>query len=63
MVPSTRGVRPIASSCLNLQRRMHPDIADLMRATLYPFLQVCESLQLWQSLVKVSDHIDCRTMR
>lgn len=45
MVPSIPGVRPIASSCLDLQRRMHPDIADLMRATLYPFLQVCESLQ------------------
>lgn len=47
MVPSTPGVQPIASSRLDLQRRMHPDIADLMRATLYPFLQVCESPQLW----------------
>ena len=41
MVPSTPGVPPIASSRLDLQRRSHPDIADLMRATLYPFLQVC----------------------
>lgn len=47
MVPSTPGVRPIASSRLDLQRRMHPEVADLMRATLYPFLQVCRSLQLW----------------
>ena len=47
MVPSIPEVQPIASSRLDLQRRMHPDIADLMRATLYPFLQVCESRQLW----------------
>ena len=40
MVPSVPGVRPIASSRLDLQRRMHPDIADLMRATLYPYLKV-----------------------
>lgn len=46
MVPSVAGVEPIASSRLDLQRRMHPDIADLMRATLYPFLQVCKLLQL-----------------
>ena len=46
MVPKC-GVRPIASSRLDLQRRMHPDIADLMRVTSYPFLEVCESLQLW----------------
>ena len=39
MIPSTPEVRPIASSCLDLQRRMHPEIANLMRATLYPFLQ------------------------
>ena len=44
MVPSVPGVQPIASSRLDLQRRMHPDIADIMRATLYPFLRVCESL-------------------
>ena len=41
VIPSTPKVRPIASSCLDLQRRMHPEIANLMRATLYPFLQVC----------------------
>ena len=41
MIPSTPEVRPIASSRLDLQRRMHPEIANLMRATLYPFLQVC----------------------
>ena len=40
MLPSTPEIRPIASSRLDLQRRMHPEIANLMRATLYPFLQV-----------------------
>ena len=46
MLPSTPGVQPLASSCLDLQRRMHPDVADLMRATLYPFLRVCGLLYL-----------------
>ena len=41
MFPSEPGVSPLPTSRLNLQRRMHPDIADIMRATLYPFLQVC----------------------
>ena len=40
MLPSTPGTEPIASSRLNIQRRMHPEIADLMRATLYPYLEV-----------------------
>ncbi|KAI9704227.1 MAG: hypothetical protein M1836_007088 [Candelina mexicana] len=39
MFPSTPGVLPIQPSQLNLQRRMHPDIADISRATLYPYLQ------------------------
>lgn len=38
MLPSSAGTRPIASSRLNIQRRMHPEIADIMRATLYPYL-------------------------
>ena len=40
MLPSTAGTEPIASSRLSIQRRMHPEIADLMRATLYPYLEV-----------------------
>ncbi len=40
MFPTTRTILPLATSRLNIQRRMHPDIADIMRATLYPFLQV-----------------------
>ena len=39
MLPTTPGVVPIPSSRLNIQRRMHPEIANLMRATLYPFLK------------------------
>ncbi|KZF19706.1 P-loop containing nucleoside triphosphate hydrolase protein [Xylona heveae TC161] len=32
-------MEPFPVSKLNLQRRMHPDIADLSRATLYPYLK------------------------
>ncbi|KAL6718792.1 hypothetical protein ACLMJK_003026 [Lecanora helva] len=39
MLPATPGIEPIPSSRLNIQRRMHPDIAELMRATLYPYLE------------------------
>lgn len=38
VMPQCQDVRPLPASKLNLQRRMHPDVADLMRATLYPFL-------------------------
>ncbi|KAL8907318.1 MAG: hypothetical protein Q9207_001495 [Kuettlingeria erythrocarpa] len=38
-MPRTPGAHSLPVSKLNLQRRMHPDVADLMRATLYPFLQ------------------------
>jgi len=43
MLPSSAGIRPIASSRLHIQRRMHPEIADIMRATLYPYLEDHES--------------------
>ena len=46
MFPSTPGVLPLPTSQLNLQRRMHPEIADIMRVTLYPGLQVCSLLDL-----------------
>ena len=39
MLPSINGINPIASSRLNIQRRMHPEIADISRATLYPYLE------------------------
>ncbi|KAI4195063.1 MAG: hypothetical protein LQ346_003535 [Caloplaca aetnensis] len=38
-MPRAPGAQSLPVSKLNLQRRMHPDVADLMRATLYPFLQ------------------------
>ena len=38
------GVSTIAASHLNLQRRMHPQIANLMRETLYPYLLVCKMI-------------------
>jgi len=43
MLPSSAGKRPIASSKLTIQRRMHPEIANIMRATLYPYLEDHES--------------------
>lgn len=46
MLPSMPGIQAIPTSHLNLQRRMHPEIADLMRATLYPYLEVRLALTL-----------------
>lgn len=39
MLPYSSEIPPIAFSKLNIQRRMHPEIADVMRATLYPYLE------------------------
>ncbi|KAL8954165.1 MAG: hypothetical protein Q9222_000049 [Ikaeria aurantiellina] len=39
VMPQAPGVPVLAASKLSIQRRMHPDVADLMRATLYPFLE------------------------
>ena len=39
-LPSTPGIVPVPMSVLSLQRRMHPEIADLCRATSYPQLLV-----------------------
>lgn len=38
VMPKGQSIQPLPASKLTLQRRMHPDVADLMRATLYPFL-------------------------
>lgn len=40
MLPSLPDIKPFPTSRLNIQRRAHPDIADIMRATLYPGLKV-----------------------
>ncbi|KAL8785967.1 MAG: hypothetical protein Q9213_003043 [Squamulea squamosa] len=39
VMPSTSGKEPVPVSKLDLQRRMHPDVAQLLRATLYPYLK------------------------
>ncbi|KAL9018263.1 MAG: hypothetical protein Q9185_004429 [Variospora sp. 1 TL-2023] len=38
-MPRVPGAPPVPVSKLKLQRRMHPDVADLMRVSLYPFLE------------------------
>lgn len=49
MFPKTPETSSIPTSSLALQRRMHPDIADLVRVTLYPELKVCESAAYYES--------------
>ncbi|KAL8843310.1 MAG: hypothetical protein Q9170_000168 [Blastenia crenularia] len=39
VLPQTQSTQSLPASKLKLQRRMHPDVADLMRATLYPYLE------------------------
>ena len=55
--PSIPGILPIVSSRLNTQRRMHPEIADLMRATLYPFLKDHESTNGRESVAGMADRV------
>ena len=38
MFPSQPGIDPLPTSRLSVQRRMHPEIADISRATLYNYL-------------------------
>lgn len=58
MFPATPAISPLATSRLNIQRRMHPDIADIMRATLYPYLVVFQKSILYG----ITDVNDYRTM-
>ncbi|KAL8985533.1 MAG: hypothetical protein Q9205_000792 [Flavoplaca limonia] len=39
VMPRAPSERPFPVSRLDLQRRMHPDVAQLLRATLYPYLK------------------------
>ncbi|KAL8911628.1 MAG: hypothetical protein Q9171_003235 [Xanthocarpia ochracea] len=39
VMPLTSGEQSLPASKLDLQRRMHPDVAQLLRATLYPYLK------------------------
>ena len=57
MLPRDPGVSQVAASRLNLQRRMHPQIANLMRATLYPFLQDHESTKDRKPVPGMSDRV------
>ena len=42
MSPKLPGASSLPTSSLAIQRRMHPEIADLVRLTIYPRLKVCE---------------------
>lgn len=57
MLPSTPGVNPIPISQLNTQRRMHPEIANIMRATLYPYLEDHESTQHRAPVAGIADRV------
>ena len=57
MLPSTQGVNAIPSSQLNVQRRMHPDIADIMRATLYPYLEDHETTKDREPVPVMADRV------
>ncbi|KAL9102197.1 MAG: hypothetical protein Q9163_002622 [Psora crenata] len=57
MIPSASNVHPIPASRLNLQRRMHPEIANIMRATLYPYLQDHQSTWDRPSVPGIADRI------
>ncbi|KAL8806343.1 MAG: hypothetical protein Q9182_001373 [Xanthomendoza sp. 2 TL-2023] len=39
VMPRTSNVQPMLASKLDLQRRMHPDVAELIRGTIYPYLK------------------------
>lgn len=39
VMPCASSEQPLPVSKLDLQRRMHPDVAQLLRATLYPYLK------------------------
>ncbi|KAL8813632.1 MAG: hypothetical protein Q9200_000114 [Gallowayella weberi] len=39
VLPRTSNVQPMLASKLDLQRRMHPDVAELIRGTVYPYLK------------------------
>ncbi|KAL8701662.1 MAG: hypothetical protein Q9224_000396, partial [Gallowayella concinna] len=39
VMPRSFSVQPMPASKLDLQRRMHPDVAELIRGTVYPYLK------------------------
>ena len=56
-MPKDPGVSAVAASRLNIQRRMHPQIANLLRATLYPYLRDHESTKGRKPVPGMSDRI------
>lgn len=57
MLPTAFGVCPIPSSRLVVQRRMHPEIADIMRNTLYPYLEDHESTAIRDQVAGLADRV------
>ena len=57
MFPSSDGASPIPTSRLNIQRRMHPDIADISRAILYPYLVDHQSTKLHPPVAGMVDRM------
>ena len=57
MFPSSDGAAPIPTSRLNIQRRMHPDIADISRAILYPYLVDHQSTKLHPPVGGMADRM------
>ena len=57
MFPANKSIQPIPSSTLNIQRRMHPEIANLMRVTLYPYLEDHESTQDREVVAGLADRV------
>ncbi|KAI9800521.1 MAG: hypothetical protein M1825_004069 [Sarcosagium campestre] len=55
--PKEPGVSPVPASRLELQRRMHPEIADICRATLYPFLKDHDSTHSHPPVAGMRDRI------
>ena len=57
MFPSIEGATPVPISRLNVQRRMHPDIADISRATFYPCLIDHESTAHHPNVTGMADRL------
>lgn len=57
MQPSLREIRPFETSRLNIQRRAHPMIANIMRATLYPNLKDSSSTQDYPRVAGMAERL------
>ena len=57
MKPSHSHIQPFPISRLNIQRRAHPVIADLMRATLYPGLEDTRSTKSYPRVAGMAERL------